>query len=304
MTSLSEPSDIILAICIPAYRDNASDLIRALSALPEASRCALLLYDDGSGDPELAREHTDALAVYPGPTRHEVAAENRGRSFARNWLVANAQSDWILLIDADMRPDQQDFLEAYIAALRSAGGPALIAGGFSVDQANPAPDRRLHYAQSRKSDCVDAAVRQSDPGRYVFSSNVLVHRAIFDSVAFDESFSGWGWEDVEWGLRVADAFPVIHIDNTATHMGLETDARLLEKFGNSGANFARLVQRHPDAGARMPLLRAAQRVKGIPLLAPAARTLAAARFLPDPVRVMALKIYRAAAYAPFVEPAP
>ncbi len=292
-----------LAICIPAYRDNASGLIRALSALPEAADCALLVYDDGSDDPDLVRAHEDAMANYPGPSLLHVAQQNAGRSFARNWLVAHAPADWSLLVDADMLPDHPDFLTRYLEAAAAAGGPALIAGGFSLEQVVPGHGNRLHYAQAAASDCVNAETRRSDPGRYVFSSNILVHRSVLNSVPFDEGFSGWGWEDVDWGLRVVETFPVIHIDNTASHLGLEPDKQLLDKFGSSGANFARLVARHPDAATRMPLLSAAQRVKGVPLLAPAARRVAAASFLPLKLRVMALKVYRAAAYSPYIEPA-
>lgn len=291
-----------LAICIPAYRDNACNLIRTLAALPEAGDCALLLYDDGSGDADLVHAHQDALAAFPGRKTLQVAQENRGRSFARNWLISHARSDWILLLDADMLPDSPDFLANYFAAVREVEGPALISGGFSLDQVTPGADCRLHYAQARASDCVDAQTRARDPGRYVFSSNMLVHRDILDAVPFDEGFKGWGWEDTDWGLRVAATYPVIHIDNTATHLGLEPDSTLLDKFSASGPNFARLVTRHPEAAARMPLLKAARRVKGVPLLAPAARAIASTRFLPDPLRVFALKLYRAAAYSPFIEP--
>lgn len=128
----------------------------------------------------------------------------------------------------------------------------------------------------------------------------MVHRSIFETVPFDEDFTGWGWEDVDWGLRVAAAFWVRHIDNTATHLGLEPDHRLLAKFGTSGHNFARLAAKHPAQAQSMPLMRAAQRVKGIPLLQPVARALAASRFLPDRVRVLSLKLYRAAAYSHYV----
>lgn len=303
MDPQDDPGIARLAICIPAFRDNASELIKALAALPEARDCALLLYDDGSNDADLVHAHQDALAEFPGRTTLQVAQDNHGRSFARNWLVSHARSSWILMLDADMLPDSADFLANYIAALRELDGPALIAGGFSLDQVTPGSGNRLHHAQAHASDCVKADIRASDPGRYVFSSNILVHRSVLDTVPFDEGFTGWGWEDVDWGLRVAAAFPIIHIDNTATHLGLEPDGKLLDKFGASGPNFARLVRRHPEAAARMPLLKAAQRVKGIPLLAPAARAVASARFLPDAPRVFALKLYRAAAYAPYIEPA-
>lgn len=297
------PTDAKLAICIPSYRDDASALIRRLATLPEASNCALLLYDDGSADPQLVQRHTDALEVYPGPSLMHVAVRNQGRSFARNWLVTHAPVSWLLMIDADMLPDQPDFLQRYLAAIVETSGPALIAGGFSLKQVKPEQNNQLHYAQAQASDCVDAATRRTDPGRYVFSSNILVHRDVLTAVPFDEGFTGWGWEDVDWGLRVAGTYPIKHIDNTATHLGLEPDFKLLGKFGTSGPNFARLVTRHPEAAERMPLLKAARRAKGVPLLAPASRWIAAAEFLPIRMRLLALKVYRAACYAPYIEPA-
>ncbi len=293
-----------LAICIPTYRDDASRLIRALSMMPEAEDCALLLFDDGSSDADLVARHEAALAEYPGPKIHHVGAENRGRSFSRNWLVTNAPSDWILFIDADMLPDSRAFLQRYLKTIKHADGRSLIAGGFSLLQVSPCTHTRLHWYQSRVSECVAAEIRKSDPGRYVFSSNILVHRDVLSAVSFDEGYSGWGWEDVDWGLRVAKVFPIIHIDNSATHLGLETDVCLLNKYGASGPNFARLVNRHPDAAARMPLLKAARHARRIPLLAPVARVVAASRFLPDSVRGLALKLYRAAAYAPFLKTTP
>jgi glycosyltransferase involved in cell wall biosynthesis len=303
MISQDAPSAARLAICIPAYRDDASALIHQLGLLPEAAECALLLYDDGSANDRLVKNHSEALKHFAGPSLMHVALQNRGRSFARNWLVTQAPADWILLIDADMVPDDASFLKRYIEQVDKAEGPALIAGGFSLDKARPDPANLLHYAQARASDCVDARTRATDPGRYVFSSNILVHRKVLEAVPFDEGFAGWGWEDVDWGLRVAGTFPIVHINNTATHLGLEPDAALLDKFGNSGPNFARLVERHPQAAARMPLLKAARQVKGIPLLAPVSRALAAAKFLPMRLRLFALKLYRAAAYAPYIEPA-
>lgn len=292
-----------LAICIPACREDASKLIRELSTLPEAKDCALLLYDDGSDDVDLERRHEAALAAFPGAKIHHVAAENRGRSHARNWLAAHAPADWILLIDADMLPDSPHFLQRYLAASEEAGQPALISGGRSVEQVTPAPDQRLHHAEALAAARADAETRRADPGLHVSGSNILVHRSVLEAVSFDEAFTRWGWEDIEWGLRAAGRFPVTHIDNTATQHVLDSDDRLLAKFAGSGPNFARLVSRHPGAGAHSSLLRSARRVKGVPLLAPLSRKVAAAGFLPLTLRVAALKVFRAAAYAPYVEPA-
>ncbi len=289
-----------LTIAVPTYRDDARPLIARLAAQPDAANCALLLFDDGSGRRDLIDAHTKALAAFPGPAAMISANLNRGRSTARNRLVSLSETDWILFLDADMLPDDDRFLQHYLDELAAQSSPALIAGGFTVKQIKPNSDQRLHYVQADRYDCVDAAARAREPGRFVYSSNILAHRCVLESVRFDEAFSGWGWEDVDWGLRVAAQFEIRHIDNSATHLGLETDSVLVEKFGTSGENFARLVQKHPEAARSMPLFRAARTIKPFAFAAPIAKSAALQKAFPDYVRVTALKLFRAMMYSKYL----
>ena len=291
-----------LSICVPVFKHDPSRLVKALAEQPAARTCALTLCDDGSGDAQLTQILTDLIQSWPGPATLITLHANRGRAFARNRLIAEARTDWLLLLDGDMVPDSDRFLKTYLARLADQNAPALIVGGFSLDKVDANPDQALHAAQSRRSECLAASVRQSDPGRYVFTSNILLHRTIFDTIKFDDGFQGWGWEDTDWGLRVAERFPVLHIDNTATHLGLDTADQLIAKYGGSGANFARLAMRHPQAAARMSLYRAAYTLRHMPFrgtLRRAAKAAARDRagILPMPARLFALKLYRAACYA-------
>ncbi len=299
-TSNGVVGDARMTIAVPCYRDDAVPLIEALAGQPHAAETALIVYDDGSGDDALAARHLSALKRYPGEATLIRAHVNCGRAVARNRLVARAQTDWVLMLDADMIPDTPDFLRVYLEAVSHASDPHLVAGGFTVKQAQPTRDVRLHYAQARASDCLTAAQRAEAPGRFVFTSNILVHKDVLRTVAFDESFQGWGWEDVDWGLRVAEIFNVVHIDNTATHLGLEPDHRLIEKFGTSGANFARLAKKHPEEARQMPIMRAAKRLKPVAFIAPFARAVAAQTILPDSIRLAALKVFRAAVYSRYI----
>lgn len=288
-----------LTVCVPCYRDHASPLVTTLSRLPEASKTALLLFDDGSNDEALTRKLARHIMNHPGPARLITAPSNAGRSHARNRLVDLAETDWVLLIDADMRPDSDVFLARYMRAIEKASGPSLIAGGFTLRQVAPTPKTRLHAAQSAQSECLSAEARAEQPGRYVFTSNILVHKDVLNTVTFDDGFVGWGWEDIDWGLRVADAFPVTHIENTATHLGLDETDTLLSKFGGSGANFARLAERHPDAVQEMRLWKMAQMVQKLPFqqtCTSLCRSIARTGWMPIRLRLMALKLYRAFRY--------
>jgi hypothetical protein len=206
----------------------------------------------------------------------------------------------MLLLNADMTPDFRNFLTAYLSAIATAAGPAVIVGGYSLRQ-SPFHERyALHRWQARTSDCIPAEERARAPGRYVFTSNLLAHRRVLEACPFDEAFAGRGWEDTDWGLRVQVQFPIVHIDNTATHLGLDDDAALMGKYGASGASFALLAARHPKPLGETPLFRAATAARRLPFrpqLTAATARIASSHRLPVGVRGRALKAWRALVYA-------
>ncbi|MEL6827392.1 MAG: glycosyltransferase [Pseudomonadota bacterium] len=299
VVSNSKSGEALISICVPVWRDSADALLSTLSRMKGAEQCTLLLFDDGSHDPYLLRQLTRQILRYPGPARLIASPRNSGRSHARNRLFELAETEWILFLDADMQPDDETFLDRYLDAIDALAEPAIVAGGFSLKHARPTRKTRLHAAQSRASECVPASIRAQSPGRFVFTSNVLVHRQVLNTVSFDPGFQGWGWEDVDWGLRVAEQFPVDHIDNTATHLGLDHDAKLIKKYAQSTDNFLRLIDRHPDEMTKTALYRAAKRLSvlpGLSVLSGICRRLARSRWLPMRVRLLSLKLFRAAAY--------
>ena len=295
----SKSGEARITICIPTWKDSADALLCSLARLPGADRCTLLVFDDGSLDSDLTSQLIRHTMRFPGPARLISAPKNVGRSHARNRLKDLAESDWVLFLDADMQPDDEAFLLTYLGAIDTHFEPSLIAGGFSLKNIRPTDETRLHAAQSMTSECISADLRNQAPGRYVFTSNILVHREILDAIRFDPGFVGWGWEDVDWGLRVAETYPVIHIENTATHLGLDPDPKLIEKYAGSAHNFARLVDRHPEIMSSTPLYRMAKTLQPLPgrsLIQSSALKLAKMKAAPIKARLFGLKLYRASVY--------
>lgn len=291
-----------LSVLVPVYHYDASVLIGMIGKCLGSGAVEIILYDDGSSDPELTFRLWSALQDTPSGGALVTASENRGRSAGRNRLEQLARSEWMLFLDADMLPDDTGFLQRYLTILDKYQQPALVVGGFSLKLAIPTPATKLHWEQCMASECIPASDRQKNPGRFVFTSNVLVHRDIMTVIPFDDAFRGWGWEDVDWGLRAAKRFPVLHIDNPATHMGLDTPGDLLRKYGNSGANFWLAADRHPEALKNTPLYTLSRVLAHIPghkalkwLSAGIAKL--PGWSVPMPVQLFALKLYRAAVYA-------
>lgn len=289
-----------LDVCIPFYKDDPSPLVRQLSAQTDASDIALTLCDDGSQSATLTEAVKRALGNFPGAATLMTLPRNMGRGQARNALIAHAKSDWLLMLDADMELPARDFISRYLAQIAALQVPGCIVGGFGVDMEHVAPKYRLHAHHAKLSECVTADIRAKDPGRFVFTSNIVVHRQIAQTICFHPDFQGWGWEDVEWGLRVVRDYPVLHIDNPALHLGLDTDAGLLTKYRQSVENFIKVKALHPEAIGRSPLARAARiaaLLPGAERLAPAFAWVARQGHLPLHARILGLKLFRAALYS-------
>ena len=290
-----------LSVLIPFLRDDPQALIALLDreALALNGAVELVLLDDGTKDQVLTDRLIAQIETCALPLRLISLSANEGRSIGRNRLASAARGASLLFLDSDMRPDHDRFLQTW-ADLASAGQTALAFGGFSLLQAPDDARFAVHRSMAAKSDCIASDQRALQPEKHVFTSNLLVRRDVFEAEAFDPGFTGWGWEDVEWAMRVSRRFKVEHIDNPATHMGLDTVETLAAKYEQSAPNFARVVARHPDFVAAYPSYRVARRLKTLPglkLIRPLFKQAARSSFLPVALRAFSLRLYRVALYA-------
>ena len=291
----------VLSVLIPFLRDDPDALIRQLDAEAGslAGQVELILMDDGTGDADLTERLKATLQLLSLPARLITLGQNEGRARGRNRLTPAARGDAFLFLDSDMRPDTPHFLQTWRDVF-TRDHPAAVFGGFSLDQAPRDARFAVHRALSSASECVPAEQRALTPEKYVYTSNLLIRRDVFAAEGFDPGFTGWGWEDVEWAMRVSRRYPVVHIDNPATHMGLDTVEALMRKFDQGAGNFARVVALHPQVIQTYPSYRAAKALKRLPGL-PIARALmkraALTPVLPVRLRAFSLRLYRAAVYA-------
>lgn len=291
----------MLSVLTPFLRDDPADLLSVLDS--EAGllggRVEVVVLDDGTGDSALTGRLTAQIRGMALPARLITLPANEGRSAGRNRLAAAARGGSLLFLDSDMRPDRPGFLRRW-TELAEREAPAVAFGGFSLLQAPTDGRFAVHRAMAAKSECLPPSERAKQPEKYVYTSNLLVRRDVFEAEAFDPGFSGWGWEDVEWAMRVSRRFRVEHVDNPATHMGLDTAPALARKYEQSAPNFARMAQRHPAMVSTWPSYRAARLLKRLPgrrWLRGAMRGAVEAGWLPTPARAFSLRLYRAALYA-------
>lgn len=288
-----------LSVLVPFYKDDASDLLRDLDSQISKREIEVLFYDDGTNNSDLSevmgRAVTSAIAAIGLITN----SKNKGRSAARNALFDAARGDWVLFLDADMRPSRTTFLQDYLSLIKASGADILF-GGFEVEANQTDADRDIHRALSEISDCLSLDERQAAGPQYVASSNLCVRKSVLEAEPFDAGFSGWGWEDSEWAARVSKRFTLVHVDNPAVHLGLETTNTLLHRFATSGSNYRRFTSAHPDLAKQLPLYNISKslaRLPGQSLMRPILKLFVKTHILPMKTRLTALKLWRASHYA-------
>ncbi|HLN47043.1 MAG TPA: glycosyltransferase [Magnetospirillaceae bacterium] len=147
----------------------------------------VVLVDDGSKDATpLVIERAQATARVPFIV---VSQANAGLAKARNSGLRRATGERIIFIDDDILP-MPNFVAEHLRSHASAPD-AIVRGAVinteSFDDLPPPIWTAANYS-----------------GNYFWTSNVSIARKRLDAVGgfFDESFSEYGWEDIELGLRL------------------------------------------------------------------------------------------------------
>ncbi len=290
-----------LSVVIPTLHDDPRPLIAilAVQALACSARIEIIVLDDGSGDLEFADAMQKSFDELPVPGTFLRLHKNGGRAAARNTLSEYAKGEYLLYLDSDTLPDEPVFLQNYLELI-AIGTRAVINGGFSLKQA--ATDKRyeLHRNIAGNMDCMPADVRNKTPLRYSYGCNFLVPRDIALQYPFSAHYTGWGWEDQEWAVRVSQAVPIWHIDNYVSHLGLDDVDTLLRKYASSGVNFRLMKDDHPELMKTYPAYTAYRVVRWLParkLLRRLMAGLTRAEFLPLKTRLIGARLYRSLHYA-------
>lgn len=243
---------ILLTVLIPVYNWDVSPLLLRIVEEADAfdlwGRVEVVLLDDGSHDRDLAARNKEFCSKHRRPCLEYMELDgNVGRSAVRNMLAAKARGTFLLFLDCDVLPDNDTFLRDYLKQAENDSFD-VVCGGVSYRtriMTDPAYD--YHAYLGNKKEVKPALERNREPWRHILTSNIMVRKSVFMATPFDEGFTGYGYEDVEWGARLAESFKILHVDNMASHLGLVTKARSYDKMVNSVSNYLLLKSLRPAA---------------------------------------------------------
>ena len=241
------------SILIPTYNDECLGLVSALQqqAVALGINYEIIVADDGSTQQDVLQTNQQINAL--ADCRMIARNVNVGRAAIRNFLVQQAQYEWLLFIDGDMTMHRDDYLQRYQAAEGE-----VVCGGLVIKGAVKGNLRSMY--ETRHEQEHTAARRQQHPYQDFHTANFLIRRQTMKTHLFDERFRHYGYEDVLLGKRLEqDGIPIHHIDNPLSFEVYETNEafvckteeglRTLYQFRDELRGYSRLL----DFAERRPL---------------------------------------------------
>lgn len=233
-------------IVMPTY-NNVDQLRSALDSLQLShyTDFRVLVCVDGSIDGSVGY-----LRSAPFPFRLEVLAHsdarNHGRSAARNLGIPHLESEFTLFLDSDMRLGP-DALERHLEILRTG---AVSIGDVTYEDAEGNPWARYLGTRGHHKAAHGERVRPLD----FHTANTAVRTEdVLALGGFDESLTGYGGEDTEFGLRLARLRGRTLVFNArARAYTVETktvDEGLLQLRRYAQTNLRAIRRKHPDGPA-------------------------------------------------------
>lgn len=221
---MASSSKIFLSVLIPVYRSDISLLLVKLIAELHKSGCIyeIIVFDDSAESSHYAWHSEFRMSE---KLRIHTSEHNKGRSASRNFLLDQAKGNCCLFLDGDMQI-KSGFIRNYLSAMEKYPDAVLL-GGISYETQSAA--LRIRMGTSREQN--DAVFRQKRPYRAFTAANVWLPEAVMRQFRFDPTITSYGHEDTIFGLNLLENKVAIrHIDNPATHLGIDSDEVYWDKI--------------------------------------------------------------------------
>lgn len=245
-----------LSICIPVYNNDAT-LPRVLAALRAQvlHNDEVLVINDGSRDRSAA--HARAVGGAFGTRLRVLSFPHRGAAAARNEGIRAATNELLLFLGADMLPGPT-LLQRHRAVHRRFPERTIgCLGHVTWDQSLP-PSPFMVWLEQGTQNGYGALAGRSwvDPRRYAYGANLSLKRSLaVQAGGYDaERFHGYGWEDVEFGLRLSVLNFRLFYEPTAQarHVHRHTIKSFLLRQRAAGRALVVLQALHPQSAAWSP----------------------------------------------------
>lgn len=248
----------MISVLIPIYNYNVSNLVSQIynQLLKTNITFEIICIDDASNNNIYEYDFLKSPFI-----KFERLETNIGRSKIRNLLASKAKYEWLLFLDSDVIPESENFINNYIKILK-VNSEKVFCGGIKYQKTVPPSIKLLRWVYGKKREEITSDKRLKKEYQYFFTANILVRKATFEIVQFNEFIVKYGYEDV---LFAHDLFlkskRIIHINNPVIHLGIEENDIFLFKTKQAIENLSFLYNKKLISNEFISLLKVYKKIK-------------------------------------------
>lgn len=198
----------MISVLIPIYNYDITRLVSKLKEGINSSniKAEIICIDDASTNKSI--KTTNKTLLTSKNCIYEELITNIGRSKIRNLLAKKASYDFLIFMDCDVLPIDNNFIDKYFKAIKNHD---IVYGGlqYSTDKKYNFSNLHYKYGKSREE-------------KQNFSTACFnIKKSIFDKIKFDENITTYGFEDILFYKKLKELnYNVKAIDNTVIHHGI------------------------------------------------------------------------------------
>lgn len=257
-----------LSIVIPTY-NRAGKLDKTLAYLHEQTlnpdSYEIWVVDDGSSDEtQIVLKHWEKRS----PRVHSLQQKNAGQGVARNLGLAHTEGEIVLFIGDDIYATSH-FLEEHVRFHKENPEPEKACLGLTEWWPNSEITPFMEWLVNGGPQFAYHQLLAQKPASfwYFYTSNISLKKNFLGVKPFDESFKGYGWEDIELGYRLSKkGLKLIYTPTALAHHEHPMEENELKKKMFAIGKSAKLFQKkHPElkvipTGIKRTLLRCIGRI--------------------------------------------
>lgn len=211
----------MISILIPVYNFKVVELVSELNSQLNSidDKGEIVVFDDNSS-PSFCAYNRQIGSL--NNVIYKELDKNYGRTIIRQLLANEAKNKWLLFLDCDSRIIHPDFLQRYIAGLKTEAD--VYAGGRVYPERPSECNKRLHWKYGTRRE----SIKGSEAAFH--TNNFCIRREIFLQLPFPKFLRSYGHEDTWIKIELESrGKKIVHIGNPVEHVHIEETEILLNK---------------------------------------------------------------------------
>lgn len=198
----------MISILIPCFDYNAYPLVSILEkqALMLKIDFEIICIDDGSFS---SKNDVNQKINLLTNSKFIESKKNIGRIKNRLLLAEKSQYEWLIFLDVDTLPNEDNFLKNYIDQINK--GMMIIGGCIYKEPENENFSLRYKFGKLREE--INSNIRNKNPYKYISSCNFMCHRNVLIDVLSSIKSISYGNDYIFGSLIKKMGIDVNHIDN-------------------------------------------------------------------------------------------